>query len=160
MEDDKFKKLIQRIDPGGPSAAFTDNIMKVIESQEEFSLDPALLSVLKKELLAGPAFEFSNKLMAAIQPKTPVVLKPIIPKKAWLIISAIVFSILLWVLINPPPTVNHKQHHSYFSRFSLNVSGAISGIINTSTAILPYLIPLSILLLIDYVLRTRQRQLT
>lgn len=159
MEENKFKNLIQNIGLDDPGTSFTDNVMKMIESQEELSLNPALLSVLKSELLAEPSFEFPDNIMAKIQPKANKGLEPIITKKARLIILGMVILILFLVMINSHSDLNHLQHDSYFSRFSLNLSGTTMGIIRIATSILPYLIPLSILLFLDYFFRTRQRQL-
>lgn len=160
MEEDKFRKLIQSIDLDAPGISFTDNVMKILESQEELNLHPALKSVLKNELLAEPSFEFSDNLMSHIQPKANRILEPIITKKIWLIISGIVTMILFLVLINFYSNLNFLHNNSYSSRFSLNLHDTTIGIIKIAASILPYLIPLSILLLIDYVFRTKYRQLT
>jgi hypothetical protein len=160
MEEDKFKKIIQNIGLDEPAGSFTDNVMKMIKSQEELGINPALRSVLKNELLAEPSSEFSDNLMANIQPKANKILEPIITKKARLIILGIFIPVLFLILISSHSNSNPLHNNSYFSRFSLNLSGTTMGIIKISTSILPYLIPLSILLLGDYFFRTRQRQLT
>ena len=159
MEEDKLKKLIQNIGLDEPSSSFTDNVMKIIESQKELSLHPALLSVLKNEFLAEPSSEFSDNVMADIQAEANNISAPIITKKIRLIILGISIPILLLVLLNAHSNLNHL-HNSYLSRFSVNLSDITMGIIKISGSILPYLIPLSILLIIDYVFRTRQSQLT
>jgi hypothetical protein len=159
MNDDQFKKLIQRIDLEEPSAAFTDNIMKMLEAEEELGLNPALLSVVKNELLAEPSFEFTDNLMAHIQPKASEVSDPIITKKVKLIISGVMAAMLLVALVNSPYNLGHLQNSSYFSGLSLNLSGTIAEVVKLATTVLPYLIPLSILLLTDYFFRTRRQQL-
>jgi hypothetical protein len=159
MEENKFKKLVQNIGLDDPGISFTDNVMNVIESGEELSLNPVLLSVLKTELLAEPSFEFPDNLMAKIQPKANKSLAPIISKKTSLIILGLLILILFLVMINFHSDLNNLQHGSYLSRFNLNLSGTTRGIIKIATSILPYLIPLSILLFLDYFFRTRQRHI-
>jgi hypothetical protein len=159
MNDDKFKKLIQRIDLDEPSAAFTDNIMKMVEAEEDLSLSPALLSVVKNELLAEPSFEFTDDLMAHIQPKASEVSDPIITKKVKLIISGVMAALLLVALVNSPYGLGHLQNSSYFSGLSLNLSGATAAITKMAISVLPYLIPVSVLLFVDYFFRTKRRQL-
>ena len=159
MEEDKFKKIIQNIGLDEPVSSFTDNVMKMIESEEELSLHPDLLPVLQNELLAEPSLEFSDNLMASIKPKTHKTLEPVINKKSWLIIGGVVISILFFAIVGFHSNLN-RPHNSYFSNISLDLSGAAMRIIKIATSILPYLIPLSILLLVDYVLRTRQSNLT
>lgn len=159
MEEDKFKNLIQNIGLDDPGTSFTDNVMKMIESQEELSPNPTSLSILKSELLVEPSFEFSDNLMAKIQPKANKSLGLRITKKIGLIILGMAILILFLVMINSHSDLNHLQNASYFSRFSLNLSGTTMGIIKIATSILPYLIPLSILLFLDYFFRTRQSRL-
>ena len=158
MEDDKLRELILSIGLDEPGAALTDSIMKIIETKEEISLHPAILSVIKNELLAEPSFEFADTLMENIKPKGIKSLKPVITKKTGLIILGIFIPIVLLVLINSHSSLNHLQNGSYFSRFSLHLPGATRGIIKMATAVLPYLVSLSSLLFIDYFFRTRQRQ--
>ena len=160
MEDDKLKKLIQNIDLDEPTASFTDNIMKMVETEEGLNLNPALLFVIKNELLAEPPVEFSDNLMANIQPEITEISEPIITKKTGLIISGASITILLLILITSHSNVKHLAGNSYFSGFGLNLSGTTTGIIKITTSVLQYLIPLSILLFMDYFFRTRQRQLT
>ena len=159
MDDNKFKNRIQHIGLDDPGTSFTDNVMKMIESREELSLNPALLAVLKTELLAEPSIEFSDNIMARIQPKASKAIAPIISKKARLIISGMVILVLFLVIINSHSGLTHLQNGSYFSGFSVNFSGTTTGIIKIATFILPYLLPLSILLFLDYLFRTRQRQI-
>jgi hypothetical protein len=156
MEEDKFKKLIHSIGPDEPGAGFTDHIMKMIEIREELSLNPALQSVLKKELFTEPSVEFSDNLMANIQPKANKIVKPIITKKTWLIISGVAFLILLLILIISHSNSDHLPVNSHFSRSALNISGTVTGIMKISYAVLTYLIPFSILIFMDYIFRTRQ----
>jgi len=160
MNDDKFKKLIRGVDFEEPSAAFTDGIMKKVEAEEELSLTPAMLSIIKPELLAEPPVEFTDNLMAHIQPKASRISAPIINKKIKFVISGAIAALLLVALVNSRPALGHLQNSSYFSGLSLNLSGATLGIVKIAISILPYLVPLSVLLLADYFFRTRQHRLT
>jgi hypothetical protein len=154
MDEEKFKKLIQRggLDEPGPS--FTDNIMKLVESQEDLSLKPALLSVLKNELLTDPSPGFSDKLMSHILPKASKIAAPIITKKITLIISGFGISILLLVVINLISNTNDIQN-SYSTGLKFKLSGAMTAIAKIANSVLVYFVPLSILLFLDYFFRTR-----
>ncbi|MEP7322128.1 MAG: hypothetical protein ABI761_09415 [Saprospiraceae bacterium] len=160
MEEDKLKQFIQTIGVDEPSAEFTDNLMKLIESQKELSLHPTLLSALKKELLVEPSSEFQNRLMASIHPKTNILLKPIITKKIWLVISGIAALLLILAMLSSKSGANYLHTNSYFSNSGLNIASTTEGIIKISTSFFLYLIPLSILLLLDYVFRTRRTRLS
>ena len=160
MEDDKLKKLIQNIDLDEPGASFTDNIMKMVETKEELNLNPVLLSVIKNELLAEPPFEFSDNLMANIQPETTEISEPIVTKKAGVIISGAGIIMLLLILLTSHSNLKHLASNSHYSGFGLNLSGTTTGTIKIATSVLQYLIPLSILLFMDYFFRTSRRRLT
>ena len=159
MKDDKFRKLIQNIGLDEPSPSLDDNIMKIIETKEKVSLNPAFLSVIKNELLAEPSLEFSDILMDKIKPKGSKSIEPIITIKTALIILSFFILIVLLAMINSRLSLHHIQNASYFSHFSLNLSGAIMRIIKISTTVLPYLITISSLLLMDYFFRTKQSRL-
>jgi hypothetical protein len=159
MKDDKFKKLIQHVSLDEPGDSFTDNVMKTIESEEVLSLHPALLQILKNELITQPSAEFSNNLITSIQPKANKIAAPVISKKFKFIVSGVIISILIVALITSKSKFNY-EHYSYFSNFVLNFSNVIIGTTKITASVLQYLVPLAILLLIDYMFRTRQRQLT
>src|SRR5438128_1984196 len=99
MEEDKFKKFMQNIGLDEPGSSLTDNVMKIIESQEEMSLNRTLLSAIKNELVAEPSAEFSDKLMARIAGKPYKISSPIIKKKIGLIMGGSVIAILLLVVV-------------------------------------------------------------
>jgi len=160
MEDDKFKKLIQHIDLDEPDDSFTDNIMKMVETEEELQLSPVLLSLLKSGLLAEPSVEFADNLMANIQPAAAKISEPVITKKIGFIISGAGMVVLLLALATSRIHLKEVAGVSYFSGLSINLPGTANGIMKTASSFLPYLIPVSVLLFADYLFRTRQQQLT
>jgi hypothetical protein len=155
MDEEKFKKLIQRTGLDDPGPAFTDNIMKLVESQEDLSLKPALLAVLKNELVTDPSPGFADKLMSHIQPKTSKISTPIITKKIKWIISGFAIAILLLVAINMISNSNDVQN-SYSTGLKFKLSGTITAIAKIANSVLVYFVPLSILLFLDYFFRTRR----
>nr|WP_294943640.1 hypothetical protein [uncultured Mucilaginibacter sp.] len=160
MKDDKFKKLIQSIDLEEPGAAFTDNIMKMVQAQEELNLKPALLAAIKQELVAEPSVGFTENLMAQIQPAASKAPEAVMTPKVKLIVSGVFIALLLVALVNSRYTLGHLQNSSYFSGLSLNFAGTAIGVVKIAGSVLLYLIPLSVLLLVDYFFRTRRQQLT
>ncbi len=159
MKDEIFKKLIQSIDLDEPRASFTDDIMKMVENEEELSLNSTLHSVIKTELIVEPSFDFSNSVMAEIQTQEARVSEPMITQKAKSIILCFGICLLLFAVINSVSTF-HLQKNSYISNFDLNFTDVATGIIKIAISVFPYLIPLSVLLFIDYLFKTRQRQLS
>ena len=155
MEEDKFKKLIQIIGLDEPGSSFTDNVMKTIESQEDLSLNPALLAVLRNEFLGEPSSDFSDNLMANIQTEVNKRSAPIITKQIRLVILGIGILILFLVLINSSSKFNHHNNF-YFSYLNSHLLNTSTEIVKLSNSILLYVIPLSILLLMDYVYKSRQ----
>src|SRR3569833_1035053 len=158
MKEANLKKLIQHIGLNDQGGSFTDSVMKTIEIEDELSMNPALLSVLKSELLAEPCSDFTDNLMLNIQANANKISQPILNKKIKLIFSGIIILILILVVINPHSNLSHL-HRSYFSRLDINLSDAITGIIKAADSVLPYFIPLSILLLLDYLFRTKRSRL-
>lgn len=159
MNDDKFKKLIQSIELEEPGAAFTDNIMKMVEAQEELNLNPALLVAIKQELVAEPPVGFTENLMDQIQPAASKAPEAVMTPKVKLIISGVFIVLLLVALVNSRYTLGHLQNNSYFSGLNLNFAGTAMGVVKMAVSILPYLVPLSVLFLTDYFFRTRQKSI-
>jgi hypothetical protein len=156
MDDDQLKKIIQYANLDEPDGSFTDNVMKMIEAEDRLSLH-TLLPLLEKELIIEPPTEFSKNLMTNIRSNANKIAEPILAKRVKLVLSGIIFFIL-FLAFTSPSNLN-QQHHYYFPQLVLNLSGAIIGVIRIASSFLEYLIPLSILLLIDYVFRIRQNQL-
>jgi hypothetical protein len=159
MKEDKLKKIIQGIELDEPGAAFTDNIMKMVEAQEELNLHPTLLPFIQNEVLAEPDAAFSATVMANIKPRENTIAAPIITKKIKLIMVGIVTLCLLLALVIPHSNVTRPESNIYFTQLNTNLREATLGLIKIAGTILPYLIPLSILLLLDYFLRARQNLL-
>lgn len=157
MKDEILKKLIKSIDLDEPRKSFTDDIMRKVEVGEELSLKNALLLNLKKELIAEPSLGFSESIMADIRRQEAKISRPLFSRKVGLIIAGLGIILLLFALFKSGSSLKHLKMDFYFSNLGLNQSNAVMGIIEVSTSILPYIIPISVLFFIDYFLRGRQQ---
>lgn len=146
MKADKknpFKKIMKLAAEKTPASDFTASVMKTIEA--DLQRETALKALLQQEEAVGPAFNFTANVMAQITVnKEAAVYKPIITRKAWYGIAAmmVVFFLLLLAANTSTQNTAHKNQ--------------IVDVINYTHAIPPiYLMALVIvviLLLADYLL--------
>jgi hypothetical protein len=126
---DHLKALLRSIDLDEPDDSFTDNIMKIVEAQDKPALQRALV---------------------------PITRLVITRKFAWAISSAAILLFLLALAItHSNRSITHPGHYVTLIRTALG--NATLGFMHVAGTILSYLIPLSILLLIDYLFRTRHK---
>ncbi|MES2376824.1 MAG: hypothetical protein V4553_09610 [Bacteroidota bacterium] len=107
---DRFKKVIKLAADENPAVDFTASVMKTIEA--DLQRETALKALLKQEAAVGPAFNFTANIMAEITSgKKAVIYKPIIPRKAWYGIAAMiaVFFLLIGLSNQSNPTTTRKN---------------------------------------------------
>jgi hypothetical protein len=86
---DIFKKVIKLAADENPVAGFTNSVMKTIEA--DLQREAVLKALLQKEEAVGPSFNFTANVMAGIKASRPqFVYKPIITRKGWYGIAAII----------------------------------------------------------------------
>lgn len=94
-KDEKLKALLKKAGSDKPAEGFTDSIMQIIEA--DAAREAALRSVLKQHPAEGPSFDFTANVMRGLNTqRKPLVIQPVISKRAWYAISA-VFALLLAV---------------------------------------------------------------
>lgn len=156
------KKLLQSIDLDSPSIDFTDKVMaKVNIVPDDIILkDMILTSLLKKNSLETPNSDFSIEIMAKVSTNSIVDYKPIISKKSWNIIFFFFLSFITYILFSKPTTT---QNHSYISKLSKVSNNLIAELGNSLTQniqipsiLVVSILCLSVLLLLDTVLRTKK----
>lgn len=103
-KNDKLKTLLKQTGTDQPAEGFTESVMNIIEA--DAVRETALKSLLKQHPAEGPSFDFTALVMRQIsdQPK-PLVVQPIIPRKAWFAIAAMI-TIFLSVIAFSPSQVN------------------------------------------------------
>ncbi|MFD2144265.1 hypothetical protein [Mucilaginibacter antarcticus] len=109
-----FKKVIKLAADENPSANFTANIMQTLEADAQREM--ALKTLLNEDEAVGPSFNFTANVMAGITANKPqFVYKPIITKRAWLGIAALLLVfITLACLPNPTGYNNAAQTRMNF----------------------------------------------
>jgi lysylphosphatidylglycerol synthetase-like protein (DUF2156 family) len=94
---DRFKKIIKLAADENPAVDFTASVMKTIEA--DLQHETALKALLQQEEAVGPVFSFTANVMAQIAAnKQAAVYKPIIPRKAWYGIAAMMAVFFLLIL--------------------------------------------------------------
>ena len=153
MEEDEFKKLIQKAALDEPAALFTDNIMHTIGMHEEFAKNDALGKLLQTALLSNPTEEFTDKIMQQVVPQKQTAFQPIISKKTWRIISGIAALIFTGVILTQffsKKTVN--THSKFNSLFELN-NNILFQIAQQSSIVFTCLVSICTLLVVDAIFR-------
>lgn len=139
----RLKKIIKLAADETPAVDFTASVMKTIEA--DMQRETALKALLQKEEPVGPAFNFTAKVMDQITThKQAAVYKPVIPRKAWYGIAAMMVAFLGLIGLANQSTTGNTQKNWLID--TINYTHAIPPI---------YLIALVIvviLLLADYLL--------
>lgn len=98
-KDDKLKALLKQAGTDKPTEGFTNSVMQMVEA--DAAREAALQSILKKHPVEGPSFDFTASVMRQITAKhKPLVIQPIITKKAWFVIAAM-FTLFLIIAFLP-----------------------------------------------------------
>jgi hypothetical protein len=156
------KKLFKSIDLDSPSIDFTDKVMAKVNivSDEVILKDMVLTSMLKKNSLEVPNPDFSTKIMANVSTNFITDYKPIISKKSWNVIFLFFASFIIYVLLAKPTTI---QNNSYISKLSMISNNLIADLgnslawhIQVPSILIVSILCLSVLLLLDTVLRTKK----
>ncbi|MCF6347861.1 MAG: hypothetical protein L3J20_06135 [Flavobacteriaceae bacterium] len=156
------KKLLKSIDLDSPSIDFTDKVMAKVNTipDEVILKDTILTSLLKKNSLETPNSDFSIEIMAKVSTNSIADYKPIISKKSWNIIFLFFASFIIYVLLSKPITI---QNDSYISKLSMISNSLITDFGNSLTQniqipsiLVVSILCLSVLLLLDTVLRTKK----
>lgn len=161
--DDTFRKLIQEAVTDKPSPDFTKMVMSVVqaENQEELVLNPGLKSLLQQSaIVEKPGHDFLLRVMsqAEVQQivRAPVsVAKPIISSRFWYIVSAACVALICltgFVYYDEIIDSETVVHATLPDKFLTSVT---SGILSMPSVYSFSLIALGVLLLIDYMLRTK-----
>ncbi len=160
-EEHNIKKLIQSIELDSPSENFTEKVMsKINYATDDVVLnDPSLTSLLKKNGQEAPSVNFVAEVMAQIQQEGIIEYKPIISKKIWTVLSLLLVSSVIFVLF----TESAPSSNSYASKYSdvlekiiTSFGSSIVESIQIPSILVVSTFCLSLLLLLDYFLNTRE----
>ena len=105
---DAFKKVIRLVPADQPDGNFTDKLMSEIHADLE--REEVLKALLQRQVVEGPSFSFTANVMSQLNAQNKrLVSKPIITKRAWLVIAAVLAVLILLIgLVNAstphPPT--------------------------------------------------------
>lgn len=155
MEENEFKKIIQKAGLDESPALFTDNIMRTIGMHEEVAKTDALGKLLQNAVLSNPAEDFTSKIMQQVAPQKQIVFQPIIGKRTWRIVAglaAMVFSAITLTQIFSKKTVTTQSKLD--GVFELNKKMFIE-IAHQSSIVFICLISICVLLVIDSFVRKR-----
>ncbi|NNU33307.1 hypothetical protein HK413_02410 [Mucilaginibacter sp. S1162] len=140
---DRFKKIIKLGGDENPVVDFTASVMKTIEA--DLQRETALKVLLQQEDAVGPAFSFTANVMAQITAHKPAAIyKPIIPRKAWYGIAAMMA--VFFLLIFAANTSTHNTAQKNWLVDTINYTYAIPPIY------LMALVIAVVLLLADYLI--------
>lgn len=147
-KDDKFKQLLKQAGTDKPAENFTESVMNIIEA--DTLRETALQSLLKQHPAEGPSFDFTASVMRQVSAqRKPLVIQPIITKKAWFAIASVfvLFVLIAFVTSSKPATANVVGDSRITSL--VNQLQVIPG-----TAVLG-LVAMAVLLLGDYLIGQR-----
>jgi hypothetical protein len=154
-ETDVLKSLVQKTELDKPSFNFTDLVMKEVEAQEPV-INPVLKALLKRNGIENPSIDFTHSIIARIEEgDLRATHKPIVSQKTWLIIiSAIAFFVLYLGLSNQTP-ISPDGLTPYFISIGNALNAILTNVNSVPSLYLIIFISISVLLVMDYLLRTR-----
>ena len=161
-EKHKTKKLLQNIDLDTPSINFTDKVMEKVNiiPDDMILRDEVLSSLLKKNSLEIPSSDFSIKIMTKVNTYSVTDYKPIISKKGWNIIFLLFTSFVIYALLFNPTTTQNNSYTSkfltFFNDLITNFGNSLSQNIQVPSILIVSILCLSVLLLLDTLLRTKK----
>jgi hypothetical protein len=153
---DELKSLIQKVERDKPPLNFTDLVMEEVEAQESV-INPDLKVLLKRNGIENLSPDFTHRIMTQVEARDFHTRdKPIITKKAWLIIIS---AILVFVLYLSFSEQTSKPPGGGLTPYFINIGNTLN-IILTNVYSIPALylvtfISISTLLIMDYLLRTK-----
>lgn len=148
MKDDKLKQLLKQAGTDKVADGFTGSVMNIIEADN--LRETALQSLLKQHPAEGPSFDFTASVMRQVSAqRKPLVIQPIITKKAWYVIASVfVLFILIAFATSSKPAATNAIGDSHITSL-VNQLQVIPG-----TAVLG-LVAMAVLLLGDYLIGQR-----
>ena len=159
-EDHKIKKLIQSVDLDAPSANFTEKVMDGININMDAAglKDFYLTSLLKDNAQETTQVNFTSNVMSQVKKGVVSEYNPIISNKVWAILFILFLSVVSVVVFGEQAPANETYIFKYVSIFEKIVINFSNSIVENSR--LPSILTmsifcLSILLLLDYFLKTK-----
>jgi len=156
--DDILKKCIRSVEPDRPASNFTQSVMNEIQAgvQNEVVVNPTLKSLLQQTGLEETPAHFTHSIMSQIEVSN---LKngypPIISKKAWYRIAAAVAVLLVSLGFSEQASKSPQIVAPYFIGLGNELSAIFSGIYRVPSVYPLTVIAISVLLLIDYFVRSK-----
>lgn len=162
-KDDRFRRLMQEAGMEKPSPDFLKTVMSGIqaESQEEILLNPALKSLLREsQVVEKPNHDFLLRVMSQAQVQQVVlppvsVAKPIISNRIWYIVTAACMAIICLTGLfyyHETGALETAVATTATDQFFTSVA---TGILATPLVYSVSLTTLGMLLLADYMLRSK-----
>jgi hypothetical protein len=148
MRKDNLKILLKKVELEQPSSDFTSEIMQELAGQHDRVLTPALRSVLQRNSENILPANFTDRVMAEVH-REKIVIKPIISRKAWIVISFCLMAIFTLLLSMDNGNVLPGGATSHFVSLGTALRTLLS---NASTLWLITFFSISALLMMDYLL--------
>lgn len=153
--DKEFKQLIRSVKPDEPPLGFTAFVLNEIQAeiQDKVVVNPELKSLLQRTIIENPMSDFTDSTMNRIKADSHNVFsKPIISKKAWIIIAG---AITFFAVILSFVSQTSDQEPTLTPFFGNTFNTIFKHITAIPSLYILTLISVSILLLMDYFMRTR-----
>src|SRR5687768_9615942 len=146
MRKDSLKILLKKIELEQPSADFTTEIMEELRVQQDHALSPGLKSVLQRNSEVILPSNFTHVVMTEVH-REKIIVKPIISKKAWVIISGCFLVMLTLILSMESRNVLPGGATAYFVTLGTTLRMLLG---STSTLFLISFFSVSVLVMTDY----------
>lgn len=150
---DELKDLIQKVELDKPSLNFTDLVMEEVEVQEPI-INPALKVLLKRNGIETLSIDFTHSIITQVEVHDfHTTYKPIITKKAWLVIISVVVFFVLYLGSSEQTLKSPDGLAKYFTSIGNKLNTILINVNSVPSLYLITFISVSALLVMDYLLR-------
>jgi hypothetical protein len=153
MRKDNLKILLKKVELEQPSPDFTTEIMEELKVQQDHVLNSELKSILQRNSEEFLPSNFTHVVMTEVH-REKIIVKPIISKKAWVIISGCFTAMLTLILSMENRSVLPGGATAYFVSLGTTLRMLLG---STSTLFLISFFSVSVLVMIDYFFRAIQK---
>lgn len=153
MRKDNLKILLKKVELEQPSPDFTTEIMEELKLQQDHVLKSELKSVLQRNSEEFLPSNFTHVVMTEVHCEK-IIVKPIISKKAWVIISGCFTAMFTLLLSMENRNVLPGGVTAYFVSLGTTLRMLLG---STSTLFLISFFSVSVLVMIDYFFQSIQK---
>lgn len=159
-ENDDLSRLLKKVKADTPNSELVDLVMEELafETQREEISKVKLVSLLKNHAVEQLSIDFTEILMKQIKIEVNPVNEQIISKRGWYaIVIVLIFTIIAVGFSGSNNSTSNTSNlaSTHFEGVGNSLSSIIAQIHSFPSLFLLLLVPLCLLLLIDYFLRSR-----